>query len=309
MSTGPVESISSLNLRNLNLSSNRLSGPLPARIGHCAIIDLSNNMFSGNLSRTQSWGNYIEVIQLSSNELTGSLTNQTSQFLRLTSLKISNNLLEGVLPPLLGAYPELEVVDFSHNKLTGSLLPSLLNSTKLIDINLSWNKFSGAIPSDGISAQSYSLLSLDLSHNALDGQLPSELGRFQKMVYLDLSNNFLEGGIPNELPETMRVFNVSYNNLSGVVPQSLQRFPSSSFHPGNSLLVVPKEVQSPKGGENDLSLRSHGSGMKSAIRAAIIAGLVGGVCIIGILTLVIYCRTHGDGLKSTSIETGGKKGE
>ncbi|KAL8531072.1 hypothetical protein ACS0TY_007906 [Phlomoides rotata] len=303
---GPVDSISSLNLRNLNLSSNRLSGPLPARIGHCAIIDLSNNMFSGNLSRTQSWGNYIEVIELSSNELTGSFSNQTSQFLRLTSLKISNNLLEGVLPPLLSTYPELEVVDFSHNKLTGSLLPSLLNSTKMIDINLSWNNFSGAIPSDGISAQSYSLLSLDLSHNALDGQLPSELGRFQRMIFLDLSNNLLEGGIPNDLPETMTVFNVSYNNLSGVVPQSLQRFPPSSFHPGNSLLDVPNEAPSPKGGEN-LSLRSHGSSrIKSAVRAAIIAGLLG-VAMIAVLSLVIYCRIHREGRKSTSTETGGKK--
>lgn len=294
-----------MNLRNLNLSSNRLSGPLPARIGHCAIIDLSNNMFSGNLSRAQNWGNYIEVIDLSSNKLTGTFPDQTSQFLRLSTLRISNNSLEGALPPVLGTYPELRVIDFSLNKLSGLLLPSLFNLTELIDINLSSNNFSGTIPTDEVTPQSYSLLSLNLSHNALTGQLPSNLGRFNSIVSLDLSNNFLEGGIPGDFPVTMTVFNVSYNNLSGVVPQSLERFPLSSFHPGNSLLILPNEAPSDKGG-GTLSLRSHGSRTKSAIRAALIAGLVGGASVIIVLTLVIYCRVHQGGSKA---ETSGKKGK
>ncbi|XP_057802423.1 probable inactive receptor kinase At5g10020 [Salvia miltiorrhiza] len=303
---GPIDSISSLNLRYLNLSSNRLSGPLPLRIAHCAIIDLSNNMFSGNFSRVESWGNYVEVIDLSSNHLTGAFPDQTSQFLRLTSFRISNNSLEGVLPPVLATYPELRVVDFSLNTLSGSL-PSLFNSTKLVDINLSWNNFSGTVPTDALTPQNYSLLSLNLSHNSFTGQLPPELARFRSMVCLDLSNNLLEGGIPDDLPDTMTVFNVSYNNLSGVVPQSLQRFPSSSFHPGNGLLVLPDEASSsPKGGDS-LSVRGHGSRMKSAIRAALIAGLVGGALVIAILTLLIYWRVRREGNKMASTDTGGKK--
>ncbi|KAL7152025.1 hypothetical protein ABFS83_04G070000 [Erythranthe nasuta] len=305
---GPIGSISSENLRNLNLSSNRLSGPLPIRIGHCAVIDLSNNMFSGNISRIQSWGNYIEIIDLSSNELTGSLPNQTSQFLRLTSLRISNNSLEGILTPVLGTYPELENVDFSLNKLTGSLPPTLFTSTKLTDVNLSSNNFSGTIPiSDAAGPpQNYSLASLDLSNNELTGILPNELGRFRSIVFLDLSKNLLEGGIPDDLSETMKGFNVSYNNLSGVVPQSLQRFTSSSFRPGNYYLTLPNEASSTKGG-NNISLKGHNSRLKSAIRAALIAGLVGGVSVIVILTLMIYCRVNREGNKSTPRETGGKK--
>ncbi|KAK4407527.1 putative inactive receptor kinase [Sesamum angolense] len=274
-STGPVESISSVNLRKLNLSSNRLSGPLPARIGHCTVIDLSNNSFTGNLSRTQSWGNYVEVIELSSNELTGSLPNQTSQFLRLTSLRISDNLLEGILPHVLGTYPELEVIDFSHNKLSGFLLPSLFNSTKLTDINLSWNNFSGTIPADAITRQNYSLLSLNLSHNAFTGPLPPNWAGSKALYILTCRATFLK------------------------------RFPSSSFHPGNDLLVLPNEAP-PKGG-NNLNFRHHGSRTKSANRAALIAGLVGGVSVIAILTLVIYVRVHQERSKATSTETGGKK--
>ncbi|GER40681.1 leucine-rich repeat receptor-like protein kinase [Striga asiatica] len=304
---GPIGSISSLNLRNLNLSSNRLSGPLPVRIGHCAIIDLSKNMFSGNLSRIQVWGNYVEIIDLSSNQLTGSLPNQTSQFLRLVSIKISNNSLQGPLPPVLATYPELKSIDLSLNNLTGLLLPALFNSTKLTDINLSHNDFSGAILINSSAMQNYSLTSLNVSRNALTGELPPELGIFRNIVILDLSENNFEGIIPDGLPDTLTVFSVSNNNLSGVIPKSLQRFPSSSFHPGNNLLVIPNEGPPLKGGD-DFVLRRHGGRMKSVMRAALIAGVVGGVCVIALLTMLIYCRVHGYGGKAKdSVKNGGKQ--
>ncbi|XP_075512373.1 LOW QUALITY PROTEIN: putative inactive receptor kinase At5g10020 [Primulina tabacum] len=302
---GPIGSLTSENLRTLNLSYNKLSGSLPSRVGHCAIIDLSHNMFSGDLSRIQSWGNYIEVIDLSSNELTGFLPNQTSQFMRLISIKISNNSIGGVLPPVLGTYPELEVIDFSVNQLGGSLLPTLFNSTKLTEINLSLNKFSGMIPTDEVSSQNYSLVALNLSYNELMGSFP-ELGRFHLMENLDLSNNHLQGGIPDDLPDTIKEFNISYNNLSGIVPGSLQKFPSSSFHPGNYLLVLPNEASSVKDDDN-LGLRRHGSHMQSATRTGIIAGVVGGASILVILVLVIFCRVHKQRVITTSTETGGKK--
>lgn len=290
-STGPLGNINSATLKNVNLSSNRLSGPLPANIGHCAVIDLSDNMFSGISSSIQSWGNYIEIVDISSNLLTGTLPNQTSQFLRLSSLRISNNSLEGVLPHILGSYPELRTIDFSLNHFSGLLLPSLFNSTRLTDINMSFNNFSGTIPIESLTTQNLSLVSLDLSHNALTGHLPPELGEFQNLVYLDLSNNDFEGNIPDGLPNALTGFNVSYNNLSGSVPKNLQRFPLSAFHPGNAHLTLQYESFSPLS-EPNMNLRGHGSHMKSTIKTALIAGLVGGASTIVFLTLIIYCKFH-----------------
>nr|GMD69772.1 probable LRR receptor-like serine/threonine-protein kinase At4g20940 [Ipomoea batatas] len=150
---GPIGNINAENLKVLNLSSNKLSGPLPIRVGRCAVIDLSNNMLSGNVSRIQGWGNNVEVITLSSNLLVGSLSSQTSQFLRLTSLKISNNSLDGTLPPILCTYPELKTIDISTNVFSGSLPACLFNSSRLSNVNLSSNKFTGTIPMEELTPQ------------------------------------------------------------------------------------------------------------------------------------------------------------
>ncbi|KAJ9189086.1 hypothetical protein P3X46_000417 [Hevea brasiliensis] len=291
--TGPVRSITSATLKKLNLSSNKLTGFLPATVGHCAIIDLSNNMLSGDISRIQNWGNYAEHIQLSNNSLTGSLPNQTSQFLRLTSLKISKNSLNGELPTVLGTYSQLKVIDLSLNFLSGFLLPNLFNSTTLTDLNLSANNFTGSIPVQEIqgSSQNLSLMSLDLSYNSLDGFLPPEVGQFHNLVFLNLSNNKLKGTIPGDLPDGLKGFNVSYNNLSGVVPDNLRQFPDSAFHPGNPFLIFLKSPLSPEG-PTELTLRKHRSHMKPSMKVFLITAMVGTATVIAILCMAIYYRTH-----------------
>ncbi|KAG4198677.1 hypothetical protein ERO13_A05G101300v2 [Gossypium hirsutum] len=290
---GPVGSITSTTLKKLNISSNKLSGSLPYRIGHCAVIDLSNNLLSGDLSRIQGWGNYVEVIELSSNSLTGTLPDKTSEFLRLTAFKVCNNSLQGVLPSILATYPELKVVDLSLNRLNGSLLPSFFMSTKLTHLNLSSNNFTGSIPLQDIknlpsvsSTGNLSLLTLDLSHNSLTGNLPPEIAKFHNLEILNLSDNKLEGSIPDGLPNELKGFN---------------GFPDSSFHPGNSLLKFGSFPLSPKG-SSDLNLKPHRSQIKPVTRIVLIVGLVGGAAIIALVCVMIYYRnnwqeTRSEGLK------------
>ncbi|GJY28727.1 probable inactive receptor kinase [Tanacetum coccineum] len=286
---GPVMSISSITLRSLNLSSNKLTGMLPLIIGHCATIDLSSNLLSGNLSRIQAWGNYVEEIDLSSNLLTGTFPIQTSQFLRLTSFKFSNNTIGGVLSPVLATYPELKIIDLSHNQFSGTLLPGLFNSARLNYLNMSFNNFNGTIPIQ----QNNSLVILeflDLSHNSLTDHLPRGIGNFRNLALLDLSNNQFEGGIPDNLPGSLTELNVSYNNLSGVVPENLKNFPDSSFHPGNVLLSFPYSVSSP---QDDRNINSgHMSRNRSYIKRALIAGLIGAVFSLALLTSIVCYRTQ-----------------
>ncbi|XP_052169869.1 probable inactive receptor kinase At5g10020 isoform X2 [Diospyros lotus] len=290
-----------VSLQILRLGSNQLSGSLPKALLQesstvLSELDLSFNQLEGPVASITSAT--LENVNLSFNKISGTFPNQTSQFLRLTSFKISNNSLEGVLSPVLGTYSELKVIDFSLNRLSGFLLPSLFNSTRLTSLNLSYNNLTGPIPlqpfpntSLGDSVQNLSLVYLDLSYNSLTGHLPPEIREFDSMSYLNLSNNDFDGGIPSDLPDNLKIFDVSRNNLSGVLPENLHRFPDSSFHPGNSQLIFPYAPSSPTRVPS-ITMRGHRSHKKSVIKAALIAGLVGGASTVVLVAIMIYYRTY-----------------
>uniref|UniRef100_A0A0D9VTF1 non-specific serine/threonine protein kinase n=1 Tax=Leersia perrieri TaxID=77586 RepID=A0A0D9VTF1_9ORYZ len=315
--TGPLRRVTSINLKYLNLSSNSLQGTLPITFGSCSVVDLSRNMLSGNLSVVRTWGNYIETIDLTSNRLTGTWPDETTQFLRLTSLRISDNLLTGELPTIIGTYPELIAIDFSLNQLHGPLPGSLFTAVKLTYLNLSGNSFSGTLPLLSSEAristpmdllvlhvQTSNLSFVDLSNNSLSGSLPSgiaalgglallnlcqnnfsgqipkDITKLKHLMYIDLSKNNFDGTIPDGLPDDLVEFNVSYNNLSGSVPSNLLKFPDSSFHPGNELLVLPHSgLQGPD------SSGGGRRGMKRGILYALIVCVV--VFVTGIIVLLL----------------------
>ncbi|KAF1871810.1 hypothetical protein Lal_00020605 [Lupinus albus] len=209
------------------------------------VVDLSRNNFSGDISVIMNWEGTLEAIDLSSNRLSGSL------------------------PPILGTHSKLSRVDLSLNELTGSIPGSLVTSSSLTSLNLSGNKFTGALPLQWSGASELLLMPpylpleyLDVSSNSLEGELPSdiskmaglkllnlarngfsgelpnELNKLIYLEYLDLSNNQFTGKIPGKLSSNLTVFDVSRNDLSGRVPENLQRFPPSSFHPGNEKLTL-----------------------------------------------------------------------
>ncbi|KAF8731187.1 hypothetical protein HU200_016510 [Digitaria exilis] len=316
--TGPIRRVTSTNLKYLNLSCNSLKGTLPITFGSCSVVDLSGNMLYGNLSVARTWGNYLQMIDLSSNRLTGTWPNETTQFLRLTSLRISNNLLAGELPIVLGTYPELISIDLSLNQLHGPLPENLFTAVKLTFLNLSGNSFAGNLPLPNSNAknstsidlsilpvQTSNLSFVDLSNNSLSGSLPTGIGdlsaltllnlrqnnftgqipkaitKLKNLVYIDLSSNHFTGSIPDGLPDDLVEFNVSYNSLYGSVPSNLLKFPDSSFHPGNELLVLPRSASANGSDKSDKGRH----GMKRGILYALIVCVV--VFVTGIIVLLL----------------------
>ncbi|XVE86687.1 hypothetical protein DITRI_Ditri18aG0054100 [Diplodiscus trichospermus] len=336
--TGSVRVINSTTLKVLNLSSNQLSGDLPSSLRSCETLDLSSNMISGDIIVIQNWEASLVVLDLSSNNLSGSLSN-LSHFEDLNTFNLRNNSLVGGLPSLLDTSPRLSVVELSLNQLSGPIPGSFFTSTTLKSLNLSGNHFTGQIPLQGshvnelLVMPSYPQMeSLDLSDNSftgglpaeignvarlkllnlagnkLSGQLPSELSKLSNLEYLDLSRNNFKGKIPDKLSTGLNGFNVSYNDLSGPVPENLIGFPRSSFSPGNNLLVFPNGMPSTDSAQDQApdNVRHHNS--KSNIRVAIIvASVVAAVMIV--FVLLAYHRAqlkefHGrSGFSETS--TGG----
>ncbi|MBA0770447.1 hypothetical protein Gotri_019082, partial [Gossypium trilobum] len=312
--TGSVRVINSTTLKVLDLSSNQLSGDLPSSLRSCEIVDLSGNTISGDISVMENWEASLVVLNLSSNKLSGSLSN-LSHFEDLNTLNLRNNSLTGALPPLLVTSPRLSVVELSFNQLTGPIPGSFFTSTTLKSLNLSGNHLSGVIPLQGshvnelLVMSSYPQMeSLDLSYNSLtgglpseigniaalrllnlanndlSGQLPSELSKLSNLEYLDLSGNNFKGKIPDRLSTSLNGFNVSYNDLSGPIPENLRGFPLSSFSPGNRLLIFPHGMPSANSAQVQPPDHAGHHNSKSNVRVSIIvASVVAAVMIVFVL--------------------------
>ncbi|KAF2310764.1 hypothetical protein GH714_016978 [Hevea brasiliensis] len=304
--SGPISMIMSTTLRVLDLSSNGLVGELPLLTGSCAVLDLSNNQFEGNLTRIGKWGN-IEYLDLSNNRLTGSFPELLPQFLRLNYLNLSHNSLTSALPKVVAQYPKLRVLDLSSNQLDGVLLTDLLTLPTLQELHLENNLLSGAIEFARPNSES-NLQFIDLSHNKLggyfpdgfvsltglqvlnlagnnlSGSLPTSMADMTSLSMLDLSQNHFSGPLPN-LSNSLGSFNVSYNDLSGVVPENLRRFPSSSFYPGNSRLHLPS---GPSGSNEFPAENSRRKPINTIVKVVVIVSCVIAVIILIMLAIFIH---------------------
>lgn len=307
--TGSLSMIMSTTLQVLNLSSNGLTGELPLVTGGCVVLDLSNNNFEGNLTKLVKWGN-LEHLDLSQNKLGGSFPEVTGQFLRLNHLNLSHNSLDSSVPKVITRFPRLSVLDLGFNQFDGPFPNGLISMPTLQELHLQSNKLSGSIdlfPSsfvsnvsnirvldisdnqlDGDFPDEFSLLSglqvLDISGNKFSGSLPSSMSVLTGLVSLDISQNHFTGPLLKNLTNDLTSFNASYNDLSGVVPENLRKFPESSFFPGNSDLQFPN----PPAESNDHGSSSKKKSIKTIFKVLIIVACVIAVVILILLAIFIH---------------------
>ncbi|KAH6835003.1 hypothetical protein C2S53_003780 [Perilla frutescens var. hirtella] len=86
------------------------------------------------------------TIDLSSNLFSGNIPNSIGNLQSLVHLNLSQNNLTGHIPPSLGNMSALESLDLSSNKLDGEIPSELTKFTFLSKLNLSMNNLVGQIP-------------------------------------------------------------------------------------------------------------------------------------------------------------------
>lgn len=144
----------------------------------------------------------------------------------LRALSIHDNAIVGPLPSDLASCVQLRYLYLHRNGFEGDI--SVLGSLKkLINLDISQNKFS----SDDVSTigSLRDLANLDLGSNEFSGRIPESFSELQNLRSLLLENNDFSGVIPDLDLRNLKSFNVSYNNLTGSVPNKLRSFPETSF--------------------------------------------------------------------------------
>ncbi|XP_059066536.1 receptor-like protein EIX2 [Cryptomeria japonica] len=219
-------------LRTLNLNGNRLQGIIPPSIANCTdlqIFDLGNNNFEGSIPV------WIEKLT------------------DLRILSLASNKFDGRIPPQLFRLQYLQILDLPDNQLSGNIpsdvskLCALVNNSQSFHLQYSsyYAKFSFVV--EGASSREYGMnfadevtvwikgrrtpyskiigqdKFMDLSHNNLSGNIPSELGLLRGLISLNISKNNLSGVIPESLGALtyLESLDLSENNLSGKIPIQL----------------------------------------------------------------------------------------
>ncbi|KAF3455416.1 hypothetical protein FNV43_RR00041 [Rhamnella rubrinervis] len=265
-------------LRVVDLSHNQFQGRVPQSIINCSklqILNLGHNQLSDTFPFWLQSLPDLQVLVLRSNKLFGPIWHPIKYFgfANLGTIDLSFNHFDGSLPSeyfrnwgymskaLDGN--KSDMIYFGHNEKMSNYevryaySMSVMNkgsemklrkALKLfMSIDLSNNRFDGEIPSSIGKLQS--LIMLNLSSNNFTGIIPSSLGNLSELESLDLSRNKLSGRIPQQLANLtfLAYLNLSHNTLEGPVPQGTQldTFSYSSLE-GNPRLCssqLPKKCE------------------------------------------------------------------
>ncbi|PPR96454.1 hypothetical protein GOBAR_AA24218 [Gossypium barbadense] len=229
-----------MNVREtLDLSSNRLTGPLPRVFPTLEDLILSNNSFLGFLSEfvcNSSEQRWMRILDIDTNILSGEIPDCWNHWQQVTYLNLRNNNLTGKIPLSLG-YKNLQVLNLRSNSMSGELPYTLQNSTSLIILDLSENYFSGGLP-EWIGDKLSNLVVLSLRSNNFDGHIPHKICAGHSLQNLDLSQNNISGAIPK-----------CFNNFSAMATKNKSSgdleiwttFQSNVFHLSAILVLKGRE--------------------------------------------------------------------
>lgn len=230
---------------NIVLKAQDLQGTLPNLTGLPFLqqIDLTRNYLNGSLR--PEWALLpLNDISLLGNRITGPIPKEYGTFKNLSSIVLEYNQISGELPPELGNLKHIQRLFVSSNNLTGEIPSTFANLTTLIDFRISDNKFSGTIP-DFIKNWT-ELEKLVIQASGLVGPIPEGIGSLKKIKDLRISdlsgpeslfpplqnmalkilvlrNCNLTGKLPDylgEKRESLKMFDVSFNKLSGPIPNT-----------------------------------------------------------------------------------------
>uniref|UniRef100_A0A803KW70 Protein kinase domain-containing protein n=1 Tax=Chenopodium quinoa TaxID=63459 RepID=A0A803KW70_CHEQI len=206
-------------LRVLDLEFNRFEGQIPANISHCLNLiqlGLTLNILSGIVPSQIGLLSKLQVLALDANQLEGDLLNKV--VVNLTSLQelyAMRNAFHGSIPDNIGITNKyLSYIVIAENSISGIIPPSFYNLSQLESISLNYNQLQGTLPLD-IGFLLPKIKTFHIDHNFFHGNLPASLSNLTNLIILGAINNNFTGKFmfsSKNMPN-LKVIQVSGNYL------------------------------------------------------------------------------------------------
>ncbi|KAE8790662.1 putative LRR receptor-like serine/threonine-protein kinase [Hordeum vulgare] len=241
-------------LRHLDLSNNSLHGNVNIELKNCTNLErisIGANHLTGEIPTWLGDLSSLKVIDMSKNNFTGIIPSSLTNLSALQFIYLYRNQLKGPIPEGLGRLSSLVVIDLGQNRLSGTIPIALLNISSLKGLGVALNDLGGKLPSD-FGDNLPNLEKLLLGGNHFTGNLPASLVNSTEIFQLDVSYNNFTGRLPPDIgmlcPDFLnlannhfmattmqgwefmtlltncthlRVFNLQFNRLGGVLPSSV----------------------------------------------------------------------------------------
>ncbi|OIV99940.1 hypothetical protein TanjilG_26278 [Lupinus angustifolius] len=212
------------------------------------------------------------------------------------SLRLPGVGLVGQIPPnTIGRLIQLRILSLRSNGLTGQIPSDFSNLIFLRSLYLQNNVFSDEFPPS--LTRLTRLTRLDLSSNNFSGTIPFAINNLTHLTGLFLENNTFSGKLPS-ITTKLIDFDVSNNRLNGSIPETLAKFPSSSFagnldlcggplKPCNSFFPAPAPSPEATVPSNAVHKKSKKKKLSTGAIIGIVVGCVAGALLL--LLLLLFC--------------------
>ncbi|KAK9004730.1 hypothetical protein V6N11_042188 [Hibiscus sabdariffa] len=232
-------------LETLDLSSNKIQGPLPEwfwglggfsltylNLSHnlltsfqgflpwqsLSVLDLHSNLLQGLLPDAVYWP---EIVLISNNKLTGEIPLSICNKSDTSIIDLSDNNLNGKIPQCLGSFSDsLTVLDLRMNNFHGVIPTKFANCESLTTLALNGNQLEGSLPHSLHNCKELEVV--DVGNNKISDQFPHWLGALPKLRVLVLRSNKFHGAIVSSKTKTwfptLRIMDISHNKFTGSLP-------------------------------------------------------------------------------------------
>ena len=240
-------------LISLNLNNNQLEGPLPKSLSYCSkleILNIGNNQIEDKFPHWLQTLPMLTILVLRANKFYGRIADLKTKhgFSSIVIFDVSYNYFNGQIPKtyIQNFKAMKNVIQYKGDELYRKISLMLVNSSQtaidefvtvttkgrsmtlnkipknFVTIDLSQNSFEGQIPY--VIGELQALRGLNCSHNRLSGLIPKSIGYLTNLESLDISSNMFTGSIPTELTNLnfLEVLNLSNNQLVGEIPKGKQ---------------------------------------------------------------------------------------